>query len=214
MRRFSVVVLVGLFAALIPLWPVQALDEPECVLEVPAEVVVTAPITPIWPKFPNCEGRTTSWDVYGYPPGAVAKLGSFGLTDGVSDGAFRFLDRYPVGRLKTFNPDANANPTFVVKFGSRISLKGERVSDLKVPLRGVASRYVPSVNEFRRWANRPVAISYKDCVDCPWQFLAMDKTDQYGVFSLGAVSYEARYYRAKVGETTTTWDRTSTPVYF
>ncbi len=195
------------------------LGEPpvECAVNLPSKVVAVAPVTAVWPTFDNCGGiDSVTWFFFA---GLDRTYGRVSIENGVSQGAWRFRDSYPTGRylvqgsdaVEPFAPAQNTTST-VVKFGSRISLEAGTRTGTRVPLAGVASRYSPAANAFRRWADRPVAISYKDCAACPWKFLAMDRTNVYGAFGLTAISSKARYYRATAGETSTAWGRTSVPV--
>lgn len=218
MRRLLTFPFVLLIAVLAPVLPATAADAPVCTVHVPGAVSATAPYTAVTPTFTGCETYPqVTWYLYG-APGQV--FGQITVKNGVGQGPWRYRDYYPTGRyyldrsdaVTPTDPPQNSTST-VVKFGSRITLVATRTSDLKVPLTGIATHYDATANAFRRWANRPVAISYSNCAGCPWKFLVMDKTDKYGKYSLGAVSPTARYYRAKVGETATTWSHTSAAVF-
>lgn len=185
---------------------------PPCDIVVPSKVVAVSPTTAVYPKFVNCFDRTALWSVTRKSGGSVVGLAFLGIKDGVSRGPWKYKDSLPTGRYGLRPTGENQNTTStVVKFGSRISLASSRTGT-RVPLSGTVSRYVPSVDGFRAWANRPVAISYKDCAACPWKFLAMDSTDAAGRWGLTVISGQVRYYRASVGETATAWGRTSVPV--
>jgi len=185
---------------------------PFCELVVPSKVVAVSPTTAVYPKFVGCFDRIALWQVTRRTAGGVVSLAFLGIKDGVSRGAWKYKDSLPTGRYGLRPTGENQNTTStVVKFGSRISLASSRTGT-RVPLSGVASRYLPAVDGFRAWANRPVAISYKDCLSCPWKFLAMDSTDSAGRWGLTVISGQVRYYRAAVGETATAWGRTSVPV--
>jgi len=221
-RRFLILPLSLLVAALVPVVPAGAADAPVCTVHLPAAVSATSPYTAVWPTFTDCASYPDVVWAFSAASGPTNDYrGTVEVKNGVSQGAWRYRDSYPTGKYRVANPNLPPVPTdppqnfttTVVKFGSTISLKSSRVSDLKVPLKGVVSHYVASVNEMRRWAHRTVSISYRDCDTCEWKFLALDKTDAYGVFSLAAVSPTPRFYRAKVGETSTTWGRTSASVY-
>jgi hypothetical protein len=213
-RRLLLLPLVLTLSAIVPVLPAAAVV-PVCTVHVSTKVTAAAPITWVSPTFTGCDGYAEAgWTV----SRGDKSYGRITVKQGVSQGAWRYKASWPTG-IYTLTASSSAavpqNSTrTVVKFGSRISLTGHRETHLLVPLSGVVSRYVPTVNGFRRWAYRPVAISYKDCFDCPWKFLVMDRTDRYGVFSMGAVSFEARYYRARIGDTSTTWGRTSVPVHY
>lgn len=194
------------------------LGEPprSCEIDLPSKVVVTAATTAIWPRFSGCQGVTQTWYV-GNRAGRT--YGTFRIVNGVSRGAWRFRDSFPYGGYQVWpkaaagldGPAANST-RMVIKVGSRLSLTaGPRQGD-RVRLSGIASRYSSTADAYRRWASRPVAISYRDCSSCAWKFLGMDATNRYGGFDLTVVSTKTRYYRAKVGETGTSWGRTSKPV--
>jgi hypothetical protein len=192
-----------------------SLGEPPllCGITVPSKVVATAPYTAVYPKFTGCGDSTALWSVTRKIGGATTGLGFLGIQDGASRGAWRFRDSYPTGRYDVRpTGDLQNTTSTVIKFGSQLSLAGTRASRTRVPLSGVARRYVPSADAFKAWGSRPVAISYKDCAGCPWKFLAMDTTDSAGRWGLTVISTRVRYYRAAVGETTTAWGRTSQPV--
>ncbi len=191
------------------------LGEPpaRCTVDLPAKVTAVARYTAVYPTFDGCGAVTASWLVDG--PGSFAAR-TIGVSGGSSLGPWRFRDTESPGVFRA-RPQLGAGGSLggdstVVKFGSRISLAAGTRSGTRVPLTGTASRYSPAAHAFRRWADRPIAISYKDCAACPWKFLAMDRTDRYGGFTLTAISGKARYYRATVGETATAWGRTSQPV--
>lgn len=185
---------------------------PSCDIVVPSKVVAVSPTTAVYPKFLNCFDRSALWSVTRKTGDTVVGLAFLGIKDGVSRGPWRYKDTLPAGKYGLRPTGANQNTaSTVVKFGSRISLASSRTGT-RVPLSGVARRYMPSVDGFRAWANRPVAISYKDCAACPWKFLAMDRTDAAGRWGLTVISGQVRYYRAAVGETTTAWGRISVPV--
>lgn len=186
-----------------------------CSVDLPEKVVAVSPTTVVYPTYDGCGSATASWYVDG--PGSF-KAARIGLDSGRSLGPWRFRDSDRPGRFAA-DPQDLAPPglelsgdSAVVKFGSRISLVAGTRTPTRVPLTGVASRYSPIADGFRRWADRPVAISYKDCAACPWTFLAMDRTDSTGAFGLTVISTRTRYYRATVGETATAWGRTSQPV--
>lgn len=186
-----------------------------CSVDLPATVTAVSPTTVVYPTYDGCGGATADWYVDG--PGSF-QAKRIGLVGGTSRGPWRYRDTDTPGTFRA-DPQDLAPPgvnlggdSTVVKFGSRISLVAGVRSGTRIPLTGVASRYSPAADAFRRWADRPVAISYKDCSACPWRFLAMDRTDAYGGFELTALSRTARYYRATVGETSTAWGRTSQPV--
>lgn len=185
-----------------------------CSVDLPERVVAVSPTTVVYPRYDGCGSATASWLVDG--PGSF-KAVRIGLDHGRSVGPWRFRDSDRTGR---FTADPHLAPaglnlggdSTVIRLGSRVSLvAGTRASN-RFPLTGVVSRYSPAADGFRRWADRPVAISYKDCADCPWRFLSMDRTDSRGVFGLTVISARTRYYRATVGETSTTWGRISQPV--
>jgi len=186
-----------------------------CAVDLPAKVTAVAPTTVVYPTYDGCGDATVDWYVDG--PGAF-KAARIGLVGGTSLGPWRFRDSDTPGAFMA-DPQDVAPPGLnlggdgtVVKFGSRISLAVGARTTTRVPLTGVVSRYSPAADGFRRWANRPVAISYKDCTTCPWKFLAMDRTDSAGAYGLTVISSAVRYYRATVGETSTAWGRTSQPV--
>lgn len=186
-----------------------------CSVNLPAKVVAVAPFTSVYPTFDGCGGATVQWSI-SHP--RTAQVARVGLDGGASLGRWLFRDAGPTGtyavrpsKVQPFGINQNTTST-VVKFGSRISLKAGTRTGTRVPLSGVVSRYSPSADAFRRWADRPIAISYKDCAACPWKFLAMDRTNSVGAFDITAISTKARYYRATVGETATAWGRTSSSV--
>lgn len=186
-----------------------------CAVDLPTKVTAVAPTTTVYPTYDGCGNATARWYVDG--PGAFVAT-KIGLVGGKSVGPWRFRDSDTPGTYLADPQDIAppgvdlAGDSTVVKFGSRISLTAGSRSGTRVPLSGTVSRYSPTADAFRRWANRPVAISYKDCAACRWKFLAMDRTNSYGAFDITAVSGSARYYRAAVGETSTAWGRTSAPV--
>jgi hypothetical protein len=94
----------------------------------------------------------------------------------------------------------------IVKFGSRTSIiAGTKVGG-RFRLSGEVTRYVPSVDGFRGWANRPVSISYKNCASgCAWRFLVTTHTGSSGHYSLTGISSLVRYWRATVASTTSVW---------
>ncbi len=186
-----------------------------CAVDLPAKVIAVAPTTVVYPAYDGCGDATASWYVDG--PGAF-KAAPIGLVGGKSLGPWRFRDSDRTGRF-TADPQDPApaglnlgGDSTLIKFGSRISLAVGARTPTRVPLSGVVTRYSPATDGFRRWADRPVAISYKDCPTCPWKFLAMDRTDSTGAYGLTVISSMVRYYRATVGETSTAWGRTSQPV--
>lgn len=188
-----------------------SLGEPPtaCAIVLPTKVVVTGPATKVWPRFPDCAGQSATWNVLS-SSGQV--YGAFRIIDGVSQGAWTFRDSYPAGVYRVVGETQQDSAQITVKFGSRLSVAAGPRQGTKFKLSGIASRYSSSAHAYRRWPNRPIAISYKDCLACPWTFLAMDRTNRYGGFDLTVISGEARYYRARVGETWTAWGRTSKPV--
>lgn len=187
-----------------------------CSVNMPSKVVVVARTTAVWPTFDGCGKASVDWAIK--HPRTPYDGDTVGLVSGRSTGAWRYRDSEPAGSWKVqpgvvqiVGIDQNSTRT-LVKFGSRISLAAGPRNGTRVLLSGVASRYSPQAHSFRRWADRPIALSYKDCLNCPWKFLAMDRTNSYGGYSITAISGKARYYRARVGETPTAWGRTSVPV--
>lgn len=184
-----------------------------CDIVVPSKVVAVSPTTAVYPRFENCSGRNALWSVTRKSGASVVGVGFLGIKDGASRGPFKYRDSAPTGTYGVVPTGVDQNTTStVIKFGSRISLAGSRASRTRVPLSGVATRYVPSADAFKAWGNRPIAISYKDCAVCPWKFLATDRTDAAGRWGLTVISSTVRYYRATVGETATAWGRTSAPI--
>lgn len=177
--------------------------------------MAVSPATWIYPTYANCGSTTAHWYVDG--PGDFTTV-RIGVEDGRSLGPWKFRDSdrpglYSAGPRNAESDDFSPpGDSTVIKFGSRVSLvAGTRTSN-RFPLTGIVSRYSPAADGFRRWADRPVAISYKDCVDCPWRLLAVDRTDSSGAFGLTVISAGTKYYRAAIGDTWNTWGRISQPV--
>ncbi|MFL6172097.1 MAG: hypothetical protein ACJ716_04315 [Marmoricola sp.] len=214
MRRLLLLPLVLLASAVVPGLP-AAVAGPVCTVTMPYSVTAAAPVTWVPPTFTGC-------DTYPVATWKVTRSGkSYGTVtakNGVSQGSWRYHDSWPTGIYQVTPLFASAVPqnstSTVVKFGTRISLKGFRQDHLKVPLSGTVSRYVASADGFVRWAHRFVSVSYSNCVGCAWHSLYSDRTDAHGVFSLAAVSDEVRYYRAAIGDTPVWWGRTSTAVHY
>jgi len=201
----------------LPLVPAPAGAATVCTVQLPARVVASAPMTWVPPTFTGCEGVAKArWyfvDSFGTRRGP-----EIGVDNGSSIGSWRFSDSYRILKYKvtpvpTAGVEQNSTTT-EVKYGTTITLKGYRQDELRVPLTGKVSRYVASVDGFRGWAKRTVSIAYRNCLTCPWHSLTLDRTDAHGVFSLGAVSYQARYYRASIGDTAVWWGQRSASVYY
>jgi len=172
-------------------------------------------VTYVVPTFTGCDNyASASWAIVR----SGKTYGRITAKHGVNQGSWRYQDSWPTGSYLLSPASSGAVPQntarTVVKDGTRISLKGFRQDHLKVPLTGVISRYVASVDGFRRWPHRTVAISYRDCPTCVWHSLATDTTNASGVFSLAAVSEEVRYYRARIGDSTVWWGSTSNSVHY
>ncbi|RNL81275.1 hypothetical protein EFL95_02630 [Nocardioides marmorisolisilvae] len=199
---------------LAPVAPASAV-EPVCTIAVPYKVTAGAPLTWVKPTFTGCDSyASASWKV----ARSGKTYGTITAKNGVNQGSWIFHDNWPTG-MYAVTPSSSAavpqNSTkAVVKFGTKVTLKGYRQDHLKVPLSGTITRYVASVDGYRGWAHRYVSIQYRDCTTCDWHPLYSDRTDAHGKFSLAAVSDELRYYRARIGDTTYWWGSTSSSVHF
>ncbi|RNL80038.1 hypothetical protein EFL95_14060 [Nocardioides marmorisolisilvae] len=185
----------------------------ECQIEV-AAVRVVGPTTAVYPRFHGCEGQTETWAVRHRVGNGTLTFGTFKVVNGKSAGPWRFKDSWPTGVYAIRSREMYGyNTSTVVRLVSRISLTAGTKVGGHFRISGDVTRYVPSADGFRGWANRPVAISYKNCAaGCAWRFLGTDHTDSTGHFSSTVTSSQARYYRATVGSTTSVWGRTSAPV--
>ena len=185
-----------------------------CEVRLPATVRVVAASTAVYPRFDGCAGTSETWAIRHRVGTRTLTYGTVRVLDGRSAGPWRFRDSWPTGtyEVRSRTPGGSSTST-VVKLGSRISLTaGAKVAG-RFRLSGDVTRYLPAADGFRAWANRPVAISYKNCAaGCPWRFLVTDHTDRSGHFTLGITSDSVRYWRATVASTSQVWGRTSTAV--
>lgn len=214
MRRLLLLLPALLASAILPILPASAAG-PVCTVSLGAKVTAAAPVTWVPPTFTGCDTYpAASWKI----ARAGKNYGTVTAKNGVSQGSWRYHDSWPTGIYKVTPLFASAVPQnstqTVVKFGTRVTLKGFRQDHLKVPLTGTVSRYVASVDGYRGWANRFVSISYSNCVGCAWHSLYSDRTDAHGAFSLAAVSDQVRYYRARIGDTSVWWGSTSSSVHY
>lgn len=220
MRRLLILPLALLAAALAPVVPAGADTPAACTVQLPTKIAAAAPVTWVYPTFTGCDTVTHArW--YLFDASMTRRGGAIGIENGKSTAPWLFRDTYPTGRY-TARAIPPATPTgttqnstsTVVKFATRLTIKAHRQDRLRVPLSGTVIRYVAAVNGFRRWPHRMIAIDYRDCTTCTWHFLSFDKTDANGVYSLGAVSEEVRYYRARISNTATFWGGTSASVNY
>jgi len=186
-----------------------------CTVQVPAQVRVVSSSVAVYPRFHHCEDWTVTWTIRHRVGSTSVKFGTFRVTNGFSAGPWRFRDSYPTGRYLVEPPDVGGpNETeMIVRFGSRTSLVAGAKTGGRFRLSGTVTRYVASVDGFRGWANRPVAISYKNCASgCAWRFLVTAHTDGSGHYSLTGISSQVRYWRATVGNTASVWGSRSPAV--
>lgn len=185
----------------------------ECQVEV-KPVRAVGPSTAVYPRFHGCQGQTETWAIRHRVGKATLTFGTFKVVNGRSAGPWRFKDSWPTGAYDVVSRTRYGYRTStVVRFGSRISLHAGAKVGGHFRLSGEVTRYVPSVDGFRPWADRPVTISYKTCAaGCAWRYARTTRADSKGHFSTAASSATPRYWRAAVATTSTAWGRTSSPV--
>jgi hypothetical protein len=164
----------------------------------------------------TCNADWASWDVVDGQNAADSLL-LFDPASTDSDSLFIF-DTDAMGRWKlypsfAFDPDSNevaqATQYFYVKYGSRASIGGYR-SGSYVYVRAHATRYSAYLGGFTALGGRHVTFPYRSPGSSTWHDAISSTTQSNGYTVYKKIySSKAKYWRAIVTGTSTTWGRTT-----
>jgi hypothetical protein len=98
--------------------------------------------------------------------------------------------------------------SYVVKFGSRISVSAARVGRY-VTVSVWTSYYSPQLRGYRAWPGAKVLVQSRACPTCAWKNLRVARTGPQGGVAIRTYAVRSRIYRAISSATPTVWGRTS-----
>lgn len=186
---------------------------PRCSVVVPTTVRVNAPIEKIPVRLTSLCATLgvvyAAWDIEHSSHGFTGSL----VFDGTSTDTWTIFDGDPMGRYLIDPNSARSgdnteipqnSPTPLVRRDSHLGISGSR-SGSAVTLRTSLGLYSASANGFRPWADKAVAIAYRNCSSCAWHQLRTVTTNSQGLASYRFTATSARDYRVTSGGTSAVW---------